>query len=147
MPLSENAKYSEWKIHFERYFPHLKENIILIGISLGGIFLAKYLSENIFPKNILSIYLICPPFDNSLSDEELSGGFKLKSNLSLIYKNSKNTNLLFSKNDKVVPVAHAQKYKEKLKNANIIIYKNIKGHFKISEFPDIVKMIKKDIKK
>src|SRR4051812_8478973 len=54
MPLQDNAKYEEWKVHFERYVPKLKNNCILIGNSLGGIFLAKYLSENKFPKKILS---------------------------------------------------------------------------------------------
>ncbi len=146
MPLRENAKYEEWKIHFERYFPQLKDNIILIGSSLGGIFLAKYLSENKFPKKILSTYLICPPFDNSLSEEDLVGGFKLKSNLSLIEKNSKNLHLLFSKDDDVVPIAHSEKFRKKLKNANIVIYESKNGHFRISEFPEIIKMIKEDIK-
>jgi len=144
MPLQDNAKYNDWKIYFERHFPYLRDNIILVGASLGGVFLAKYLSENKFPKKILSTYLICPPFDNSLPSEDLVGGFKLKNDLSLIEKNSKNLNLLFSKKDDVVPVAHANKYKEKLKNAHIIIYNNIKGHFTISKFPEIIKMIKSD---
>ena len=147
MPLKENARYNEWKIHFERHFPHLRNNIILIGLSLGGIFLTKYLSENKFPKKILSTYLICPPFDNTLHGEDLVGGFKLKSDLSLIKKNSKNLNLLFSKDDDVVPVSHAKKYKKKLKNANIVIYKSKNGHFKISEFPEIIKMIKDDVRR
>lgn len=146
MPLSDNAEYKDWKIHFERYFSHLRDNIILIGSSLGGIFLAKYLSENKFPKKILSAYLICPPFDNSLQGEDLVGGFKLKLDLSLIEKNSKNLYLMFSKDDDVVPVAHAEKYRQKLKNAKIIIYKSKNGHFKVSEFPEIVEMIKKDVK-
>ena len=30
---------------------------------------------------------------------------------------------------------------------NIIIYKNKNGHFKISKFPEIVKMIKADVKR
>ena len=30
MPLSENAKYSDWKLYFERFIPLLKNNIILI---------------------------------------------------------------------------------------------------------------------
>ena len=147
MPLQDNAKYNEWKIHFERYFPYLKNNIILIGASLGGIFLAKYLSENRFPKKILSTYLICPPFDNTINDEDLVGGFKLKSDLSLIEKNSKNTRLLFSKDDNVVPISHADKYRKKLKNAKVIIYESKNGHFKISKFPEIVKMIKDDVKR
>lgn len=145
MPLQDNAKYKEWKIYFERYFPYLKDNIILIGSSLGGIFLAKYLSENKFPKKILSTYLICPPFDNSLSKEDLVGGFKLKSDLSMIEKNSPNLKLLFSKDDEVVHISHAEKFRKKLKNAKIIIYRSKNGHFNIPKFPELVKMIKKDI--
>jgi len=145
MPRQDGAKYNEWAIHFKRFFPKLRNNIILIGKSLGGIFLAKYLSENKFPKKILSTYLVCPPFDNTLPTENLVGGFKLKSDLSLLEKNSKNLYLLFSKNDPVVPPSQAEKYAAKLKNANIIIYKHITGHFQISEFPEIIKMIKNDI--
>lgn len=147
MPLKDNAKYVEWAVHFERYIPLLRNNLILIGESLGGIFLAKYLSENKFPKKILATYLVCPPFDNTLPDEDLVGGFKLKSDLSLLEKNSKNLYLLFSKNDPVVPPSQAKKYASKLKNATIIIYDHIAGHFQISEFPEIVKMTKNDIKK
>ncbi len=147
MPLQDYAKYDEWKISFERYFPYLRDNVILIGESLGAIFLAKYLSENKFSKKILSTYLIGAPFDNTLAGEDLVGGFKLKSDLSLMEKNCKNLNLLFSKNDDVIQVANAKKYRNKLKNANIIVYDNIKGHFSISEFPNIVKMIKKDVRR
>ena len=95
MPLSENAQYKEWRIFFERFIPYLRKNVILIGSSLGGIFLAKYLSEKKFPKKILSTYLICAPYDNSLKGEDLVGGFRLKSDLSMIEKNSKNLYLLF----------------------------------------------------
>jgi len=147
MPQSDNAKYEEWKIHFERFFPQLRNKLILIGSSLGGIFLAKYLSENKFPKKILSTYLICPPYDNSLPGEDLVGGFKLKSNLSLLEKNTKNLYLLFSEDDDVVPVSRAEKFRKKLKRARILIYKNKNGHFKIPKFPEIVKMIKTDVRK
>jgi len=146
MPLQDNAKYNDWKIYFERHIPYLRNNVILIGSSLGGIFLAKYLSEHKFSKKILSTYLICPPFDNTVNGEVLVSGFKLKNNLSLLEKNSKNLYLLFSKNDNVVPVSHAKKYEKKLKSAKIIIYKNKNGHFRISKFPEIIRMIKNDVK-
>src|SRR3989344_1225876 len=146
MPLQDNAKYNDWKIHFERHISYLRNNIILIGGSLGGIFLAKYLSEHKFPKKILSTYLICPPFDNTVAGEDLAGGFKLKSDISLIEKNSRNLYLLFSKDDVVVPISHAKKYGGKLKRAKIIIYKSKNGHFRISKFPEIVRMIKNDVK-
>ena len=146
MPLSENAKYSEWKIYFERFLPKLGKNVILMGNSLGGIFLAKYLSENKLPRKVISTYLVCPPFDNKITGEDLTGGFKLKSDLSLLEKNSKNLYLLFSKNDPVVPPSQAKKYAAKLKDATIIVYDHIEGHFQVSEFPEIVKMLKNDVK-
>lgn len=146
MPLKENAKYKDWKIHFERYLPYLRNDLVLIGGSLGGVFLAKYLSEHKFPKRVRSVYLVCPPFDNTLSGEDLLGGFKLKSNLTLLEKNSKNLYLLFSEDDDVVTVNHAEKYRKKLEKAQIIVYESKNGHFKISEFPEIVRMIKRDFK-
>ncbi len=144
MPLRENAKYADWKLCFESYFPKLKNNIILIGLSLGGVFLAKYLSENKFPKKILSTYLICPPFDDTLIEENLVGDFKLKKDLLKLDNSSTNLYLLFSKDDQIIPIDHANKYRKKLKNANIKIYKSKNGHFKISKFPEIIRMIKKD---
>lgn len=147
MPLKENASYEEWKIHFERYIPYLQNNIIFIGYSLGGIFLAKYLSEHKFPKKILSTYLICPPFDNTIKGEDLVNGFTLKRDISLLNVNSKNLIFLFSKDDETVPASHAEKYKEKLPNANFIVYESKNGHFKVPEFPELIKMIKEDIKR
>ncbi len=78
MPLKENAIYQDWQIHFERYFNLLDKKIILIGSSLGAIFLAKYLSERELKKPIPLVILIAPPFDDSLKSERLLGGFKLK---------------------------------------------------------------------
>lgn len=143
MPSPDLAKYSDWKIHFERYFDFLRDDLILIGSSLGGIFLAKYLSENKFPKKIKAVFLVAPPYDNSLTGEDLVGGFRLNADLSLIEKNCENVFLMFSKDDDTVPVSHAEKYRKKLKNTEIIIYENKNGHFRISEFPEIVGIIKK----
>jgi uncharacterized protein len=147
MPLQDNAQYTDWKILFERYLDELGNDIILIGSSLGWVFLAKYLSENKVNKNILSIYMVCPPFDNTLTGEDLVWWFELQDDLSMIESQSNNIKLLFSKDDEVVPIAHANKYQDKLPNSEIIIYESKNGHFKIQEFPEIVKMIKRDINK
>ena len=146
MPLQDYAKYADWEIVFQRYLSLIKTPFILIGKSLGGIFLAKYLSEHKLSKKALSVYLVCPPFDNTTQGEDLVGGFRLKKDISLIEKNCKNLYLLFSKDDNVVPIEHAQKYKTKLNKAKIIIYNSKNGHFNISKFPEIIKMIKNDIK-
>ena len=63
----------------------------------------------------------------------------------MLEKSTKNLYLLFSKDDDVVPISHAEKYRKKLKHAKIILYKNKNGHFEIQEFPEIIEMIKKDL--
>lgn len=147
MPNSENAKFKEWKIWFERHIPLLNNNIILIGNSLGGIFLAKYLSENKLNKNIIATYLIAAPHDNTLAGEDLAGGFTLGKDLSGVIKNSPKTYFLFSKDDEVVPLGHAEKYMKKIPEAHIRILEDKNGHFNIEIFPELIKMVKKSIKK
>ncbi len=144
MPLKDNAKYMEWKIFFERHLELLTPPFILIGTSLGGVFLAKYLSENNLSTPALSTYFICPPFDNTLPTEDLVGGFRLKSSLSRIEKNTKRAVFCFSKDDEVVPISHAEKYRAKITNAEMHIFNNKNGHFKVEEFPEIVTMLKED---
>ena len=141
-PNPDNAYYIEWKITFERYIPLLHSGVILIGNSMGAIFLAKYLSEHKFPKKLGGVFLIAPSFSNKLPGEYYDGGFNLKSDLSLIEKNCKNTTLLFSQDDECVPVIHATKYAKKLPKTRIMIFESKNGHFIISEFPEIVKLIK-----
>jgi hypothetical protein len=62
MPSKSNPKYLEWVIWFEKLLPHLRDKVIFVGHSLGGIFLAKYLSEHILPITIsqLQHYLKLP---------------------------------------------------------------------------------------
>lgn len=146
MPGKENAKYEEWKIHFERYLPLINDNGILIWNSLGGIFLAKYLSENRISKRILWVYLVCPPFDNSLGWEDLCGWFELWNDASLIWENCKNIKLLFSDDDDIVPIWHAQKYQKFIPQGKMLTYTDKNGHFFVSEFPEIVEMIVADRK-
>ena len=74
------------------------------------------------------------------------GEFRLKSDLSLIEKNTKNLYLMFSRDDNIVPVSHAKKYADKLRKAKITVFKSKNGHFNVSTFPEIINMIKKDVK-
>lgn len=145
MPQRENARYEEWKIFFERYLPLLKGRFMLIGNSLGGIFLAKYLSEHKLPRKALAVYMVCTPFDDTVPTEDLVGGFKLKSEIVSLEKNAKYVRMLFSEDDTVVPVSHAKKYAQKLNKTEIHIFNGKNGHFNVATFPEIVKMIKGDV--
>ncbi len=142
MPNYQNAKYLEWKIWFEKFFPFLRNDIILIGSSLGGTFLAKYLSENNFPIKIMAVYLMAAPFnDNDRDIEHTLGDFKLPPSLKKFENQSKKIFLCHSKDDPVVPFSDLEKYFQALPKAKKIIFKD-RGHFNQEHFPEIVKKIK-----
>ena len=63
MPNSYNAKYIELCIWFEKFFSIIKDDVILVGHSMGGSFLAKYLSENDFPQKIRATFLVAAPYN------------------------------------------------------------------------------------
>ncbi|KKK90826.1 hypothetical protein LCGC14_2719090, partial [marine sediment metagenome] len=122
MPNPNNAKYNEWKIWFEKLLPFLRDNIVLIGHSLGGIFLVKYLSENDFPKKIRATYLIAPPYDDKNSEYSLND-FVLPKNLKKLSTQGGNVFIYHSEDDPVVTFIDAKKYKEQLPRAKLYVFK------------------------
>lgn len=141
MPNSSNAKYLEWKIWFEKLIPFLEKKIVLVGHSLGGIFLAKYLSENKFPKKILGTFLVAAPYDDKDSSYSLAD-FVLKKDLSRLQKQSGKLFLYHSKDDDVVPFVDFKKYKKVLPDAYFKEFQK-KGHFSQKNFSELVRDIKK----
>lgn len=140
MPSKNNAKYAEWKIWFEKFIPFLQDNVILVGHSLGGIFLIKYLSENIFPKKIRAVFLISAPYDDDASDYSLAD-FVVPKSFEQFQKQAGTIFLYHSTDDPVVNFGDFEKYKKALSNAVQRIFTD-KGHFNQEEFPEIIKDIK-----
>ncbi len=139
MPNKNNAKYLEWAICFNNLISQLDDDLILIGKSLGGIFLSKYLSENIIPKKIKAIILVAAPFDGANSEESLGDfEFELSSKMT---DQCKNIYLLQSKDDTEVLYEQVLKYKKALPLAKLVSFEN-KGHFSQEYFPEIEKIIK-----
>ena len=62
MPNKTNARYSEWKLWFDNVSSVITNDCILIGHSMGAVFLAKYLSENKFAHRIKATILIATPY-------------------------------------------------------------------------------------
>jgi len=145
MPNKQNSKYKEWKIWFEKILPYIDDNIILIGHSLGGIFLAKYLSENDFPKKILATYLIAAPYDDKEYKEKDGGyslaDFALPDSLRRLEKQGGRIYLYHSKDDPIVPFAEVKKYAETLPSTEKEIFEE-KGHFMQEEFPELIDNIR-----
>lgn len=140
MPNPMNAKYEEWKILFKKIALLLDNNVILIGHSLGAIFLAKYLSENKFPKKILATLLVSPPYDDEGMKDSL-GDFVLPKSLDKLNKQGGKIFVYQSKDDSVVPHSHLEKYKKVLLNVIIREFKK-REHFDQSSFPELIKDVK-----
>ncbi|MDO8530284.1 MAG: alpha/beta fold hydrolase [bacterium] len=141
MPNPNNAVYHEWKIWFERMADFLQDDVILIGHSLGGIFLAQYLSENIFTKKVKAVFLVAAPFDDVQAEEFLTS-FQLPTSLENFSAQAPNIYLVFSEDDTVVPFTEVAKYKNALPGAQIVAFKN-RQHFNQESFFELVELIKK----
>jgi predicted alpha/beta hydrolase family esterase len=133
MPNALNAKYAEWKLWFEKILPLLNEEIILIGHSLGGSFLIKYLSENKCAKNIRAVFLVAA----SAAEESGINGLHSFSLPQKIDLQSKNIFLYHSKDDDVVPYSDFEKLSLQLPSA---ITRTLDGrkHFSgLGQFPEL----------
>ena len=139
MPSKYNAKYKEWKIWFKKLFPYLEDNIVLIGHSLGGIFLAKYLSENDFPKKIVATYLIAAPYDAEDSDYSMAD-FVLSDTLEKFEEQGGKIFIYHSKDDPVVPFIDLEKDAKELPSAEKVIFED-KRHFMEEEFTELIESI------
>jgi predicted alpha/beta hydrolase family esterase len=145
MPNSQNAKYLEWKIWFERHFQFLRDEVVLVGHSQGGMFIAKYLSENQPPFKIKALFLLGAVYttDRPINDSREDGGdFAFDtSRVGELAKKAQKIYIFHSKDDFVVPYEHALKYKEALPEAELVAFED-KNHFLIPEFPELIEKIK-----
>lgn len=144
MPNKANAKYKAWKIWFEKLFPYLNNNkIILIWSSLGWSFLIKYLSENEFPKEIAELHLVAPVLtDEWLIDEYICDFAPQESKVANIEKKSKKVFLYFSEDDPILPFKQYFEFKKLLKNSKFFIFQD-RGHFSQPAFPELLENIDK----
>lgn len=139
MPNSKNARYPEWKLWFEKMFPALSDEVILVGHSLGGIFLAKYLNENQFPKKIKQLHLIAAPYDTAVIKDSLAD-FELSGTLDNLTDKSEKIFLYQSKDDTSVAYEDVLKYKRDIPNAELLVFEN-RGHFTQQDFPELIKNV------
>ncbi len=147
MPKAHNARYESWKNTFEALFVASKsaqeqEKLILVGHSLGGMFLVKYLAENDFTsrfsKQVVGTFLVAAPFDSE--NGKKIPFFGVPSDVSRFAKQSAQIYLYHSKDDPVVPFSELEKFKERLPEAKIRTFED-RQHFNQEHFPELVEDI------
>ncbi len=137
MPNSQNTRFAEWKIWFERMFPFLEKEVILIGHSLGAIFLVKYLSENQFPKKIKALLLVSPPSNHRIGVPD----FMLPKSPDNVSAQCGQIAIYHSRDDAIVPFADMEDYLKRLPSARPRIFED-SGHFNQETFPEILQDLK-----
>lgn len=135
MPNASNAKYAEWKLWFEKHFKFLDNEVLLVGHSLGASFLARYLSENMFPKKIIGTFLVAGPF--SVDEDRQLVEFVPPASMALLEQQGGALFLYHSKDDDVVSIEELAKYQHALPTATARVLDG-RGHVSGDEFPELI---------
>jgi len=120
MPHESDPDYRNWKPQIGKELSHLKNGATLVGHSLGGSFLLKYLSDEKVEKSIAGIFLIAIPYwggdgwryegyESVTLPEDFPS--KLPSGTPVFFYHSRD--------DETVPFAHLTLYATKLPQATI----------------------------
>lgn len=140
MPCKQNADYTAWSIWFEKMAPYFRDGVILVGHSLGGAFLLRYLTEHILPVTIAQLHLIAPVVDDVDCNDV--GGFKIDvANWPGFARSIKSVHLWHSTDDVYVPIHHSERFLAKYPQATLHRFTD-RGHFLQSEFPELEAVIK-----
>ena len=139
MPNAFNAKYKEWKLWFEKYLPLLNDNLILIGHSLGAVFLAKYLSEENISRKIKATFLVAAPYE--YDENRKLPEFVIEKPLLKLAEQAGELYMYHSKDDPVVPYFEFEKYGAQLPNAHMKSFED-RQHFNQETFPELIEDIR-----
>lgn len=138
MPNDLNAQYIEWSIYFEKVIPHIREGAVLVGHSLGGTFLLKYLSKERMPVPLTSIHLVAPSF----GVEHTS--FAVSEDISLIAQDAKYCTVHHATDDRVVPYSESETGISRISGAQLLTYEH-RGHFLDETFPELIDLIQREV--
>ncbi len=140
MPLEENAGYLDWKAQIAAELASLKKKVILVGHSVGGSILLKFLSEERVNILIAGLFLIAIPYfggDENWNYDALTLPQEFPKKLSSIPR----IFLYHSHDDEIVPFAHLALYAARLPQAIIREFDG-RGH----QFRDNLADIASDIR-
>ncbi|PYK09976.1 MAG: hypothetical protein DME65_10975 [Verrucomicrobia bacterium] len=137
-----DPEYQNWKTRIGRELAGLENDVILVGHSLGGSFLLKYLSDEKVEKNIAGIFLIATPYWGG-NGWRYEGYESLALPKSFPSKVLSGTPIFFyhSRDDEIVPFAHLALYARKLPQATARVF-DARGHQLKNDLSEVAADIK-----
>jgi hypothetical protein len=135
MPNWQNAKYLEWKIWFDKAVAFSGKAPVVVGHSLGGIFLIKYFSESVRPGEIKGMFLVGTPYRTSAENPDF-GGFELKRPPRRLKDLGEKIHFYHSQDDPYVAYGDVEKYRSVLPSVIVKSFRN-RGHFSQNNLPEI----------
>jgi pimeloyl-ACP methyl ester carboxylesterase len=121
------------------------DGVILVGWSLGGMFLAKYLSETEPKKHVKAAFLLAAP-SGVFADESGAGGdcveFRPEAGKVVnLTRRIPHLEIWHSKDDPVVPIGEVEWYRAHVPRANFVIFED-RNHFLVESLPELIAAIK-----
>ena len=138
MPDAHRPEYEAWKNRVARELAALDGEVILVGHSLGASVLLKYLSEEEVERPVAGLFLVATPFWG-VEDWEV-GEYALREDFASRIPKELAVFLYHSRDDEVVPFAHAALYAEQLPRATVREFDG-RGH----QFDDDLSEVARDI--
>jgi len=117
MPDEDHPAYEAWKERIATELDVPGGEVILVGHSLDGSILLKYLSEEEVNTFVAGLFLVATPYWG-VEDWEV-GEYALREDFALKIPEKMKVFLYHSRDDEVVPFAHAALYAEKLPWATV----------------------------
>lgn len=135
----EAPTFEMWETMLDQQLVQKNHPVMLIGHSLGGSMLLKYLSEQESDFNITGLFLVATPYWGK-------GGwnvddFKLKKDSSKHLPSLSELHFFHCSNDPIVPFEHLNSYKQDFPNA-MVHELQCNSHVFADGLPELVEIIK-----
>jgi uncharacterized protein len=141
MPEEDSATYADWKAPIERELATLDNELILVGHSVGGSVLAKYLSEERIGESVAGLFLLAAPYwngDGIWKWDEV----RLPEDVAAKLASIRRIVLYHSRDDDSVPFTHLALYAASLPQATIRAVDG-RGHQFGNDLADVAEAIRR----
>lgn len=135
MPKPEKPEYNAWKVLIGKELSKVETGGVLVGHSLGGSVLLKYLAEEQCARTFSALFLVAAPYWGlpkwNRDDFILERGFSRKvTQVRKIF-------IYHTKDDKIISQEHVDRYAKTIPHATIRIVEGYGHGFETRECPEL----------